>query len=169
LLCRIGPTICYNYLNLLGLRVEDGISFSHVNGTLSTEQLKFFGLIGDIFSTFVPLTIPVIAIAILFDLDQRFLNFINIRTFIFFPIFSSAQNSEIEQGKRLVSFERKKRLSIIEGGDEANGENFEKFEKKGRSKFAQKMREREKEKKKNQPEEIPLEKLLGGDIIIDLE
>eukprot|EP01080_Neovahlkampfia_damariscottae_P001555 gene1555-12681_t len=172
LLCRIGPTICFNYLNLLGLRAEDGIAFSKVMGTLSTENLKLFGTIGNLFSTFFPLVIPVIAVAVLFDLDRRFLTIINVRTFVLFPIFSnSIQNSEIEEGKRLISYERKKRESQMNGDDilNENGDQWDKYEKKGRSRFAQKMREREKQKKQNQPEEIPLEKLLGGDIIIDLD
>ena len=158
LICRIGPTICYNYLNLLGLKVEDGISFSKVMGTLSTEKLKLFGNIGNIFTTFVPLAIPIIAILVLFDLDRRFLAIINVRTFVLFPIFSnSIQNSEIEEGKRLISFERKKRESLMNGDEIGDGEDvWDKFEKKGRSKFAQKMREREKQKKQNQQKKFHL-------------
>ena len=75
-LLRVIPTLCFNYVSIAGVEENVAIGFSKVMGTMKLEDLKLFGYIFYLFSSFFPLLIIVVALFTTFNFVARLLNII---------------------------------------------------------------------------------------------
>lgn len=113
LLCRVAPSICYNFLSILGYSERDGIAFSKVMGTLKTDSLKYIGIVGEYFTYFVPMLIPIVAVITIFDIPSRILSSINFKERFSFISRSAYSSTPVLLGKELVDLERVERMKKI--------------------------------------------------------
>lgn len=151
LLCRVVPTICYTFVNMMGLTVDDGIAFSKVMGTLKTDSLKIFGKIGDLFGNYFPLVTIIITIIELFDILPRLLALVNYQSFIFTGFSDPGMDENVQYGKELLDIERRKRMR--EDFDENNEKEKEITIDEKQKKREEKTRTGKKMKEKREEEE----------------
>lgn len=97
-LCRVVPTLCFNFLQLVGVRVDDGVAFYKVMGTLRLDGLKgLFGKVGYLeilgggFSNFFPLVMVVISCLSLFNVWQRV-----------GALFARVDEKDVEEGRDIL-------------------------------------------------------------------
>lgn len=98
---------------MLGYGERDGVAFSKVMGTLKTDSLKYIGFIGEYFSNFVPMLIPIVTIITIFDIPSRILSSFHFKERFSFISRSAYSSPSILQGKELVDIERHQRMSQI--------------------------------------------------------
>ncbi len=101
-LCRVVPTLCYNFLQLVGVRVNDGVAFYKVMGPLRVDGLKgIFGKVGYLeilgggFTNFFPVLMVAISILSLFKVFDRIYTKIVMKT-------ESDSEEEQSQGKEVI-------------------------------------------------------------------
>lgn len=76
-LSRVIPTLCFNYLQILGIQSESTdrhnsqIAFVRVYGTIYLKELELIGFLGGLFADLFPLLIVLIALVTFFNVVGR--------------------------------------------------------------------------------------------------
>lgn len=113
-LCRVAPTLCYNYLQLVGVQSTDGVAFYHVMGLLKVDGLttliKQTGLVEVIaggFTNFFPMIMIVVSLMTLFRVVDKIALIFGEKRFIFNP---KQSNEDIDAGREILNRARERRL-----------------------------------------------------------
>jgi hypothetical protein len=77
------PSLCYNFLQLVGVSEKSGVAYSEVMGTIKLDSLHWIGAVGDLFAQFFPLLLLVVAIFVFFDIHGRILTLCHVKRFVF--------------------------------------------------------------------------------------
>lgn len=106
-LCRIIPTLCYNYLQVAGASIDNQIAYLNVMGSLRLGDLKILGSIFGAIADFFPLLILFIVLMTLISVIPFCKCCVNMKQLLFVdnPIVPPHSN---EEGKRMIHNERKR-------------------------------------------------------------
>ncbi|KAG2385452.1 hypothetical protein C9374_003267 [Naegleria lovaniensis] len=108
LICRAVPSLCYNFLQLIEIKSDDGVAFFYVVGILDFDILQpGLGFVTQILKHF-PMIIIVVAFLCLLRVPERIANFKRLRWKVF--AFKQYSNEQLEEGTRLM---KRKRKSIL--------------------------------------------------------
>ncbi|KAF0972649.1 hypothetical protein FDP41_008898 [Naegleria fowleri] len=108
LICRAIPSLCYNFLQLIEIKSDDGVAFFHVVGILDFDILQpGLGFVTQILKHF-PMIIIVVAFLCLLRVPERIANFKRLKWRAF--SFRQYSNEELEEGIRLMKRKRKSAL-----------------------------------------------------------
>lgn len=81
LLCRVIPSMMFNFLQLIGVTKNDGVAYFNIYGELRLDGLKIFGVIGGFIVDYLPLGMILVAFVTLFRILERIGTLFNIERF----------------------------------------------------------------------------------------
>jgi len=110
-LCRVVPTLCYNFLQLVGVRVDDGVAFYKVMGPLRLDGLKgIFGRVGYLeilgsgFTNFFPIVMVIVSL----------LSLLNVWSRLDATLFARVDEKDIEEGRSILQREKRMRVNEMQ-------------------------------------------------------
>eukprot|EP00817_Percolomonadidae_sp_ATCC50343_P003185 CAMPEP_0117425806 /NCGR_PEP_ID=MMETSP0758-20121206/6033_1 /TAXON_ID=63605 /ORGANISM="Percolomonas cosmopolitus, Strain AE-1 (ATCC 50343)" /LENGTH=248 /DNA_ID=CAMNT_0005210569 /DNA_START=1433 /DNA_END=2179 /DNA_ORIENTATION=+ len=112
-LTRVVPALCYNYLQVTGVTINDGVAFYEVMGALRLEDLSFFGVLGGAFQDYFPLIMIIVAVIVYLDIFGRVLALCGFKHRFVFQ--EQIDNERVEEGKDLLA--RQKRMKLRQLSD----------------------------------------------------
>lgn len=119
---RVCPSLCYNFLQMVGVTSKDSVAYYQIMGTLKLDGLKEIGstlvsrptivqIVGGGFVNFFPLLLFVIALLNLFNVPSYIGVLFGRARFNFNP--SSADQLTVE-GREVLAKTRKRRMTLLE-------------------------------------------------------
>lgn len=96
---------------IAGIESDNGVAFSKVMGTMKLQDLTYLGPIFYYISSFFPILIFFIAFITLFNIIERVLTCLGLSNYL--NIYTNDSNSDdiVQEGRNLLSKERKRRLN----------------------------------------------------------
>ncbi|KAL0484489.1 LMBR1 domain-containing protein [Acrasis kona] len=116
-LCRCVPALCFNFLQMLGIKSDDQVAFYSVMGIMQLDGLAAVGKIGVWFSDYFPILLVVVAVLTLFNIVDRLAATCGRERFTF----KSLDDQSIQEGKILLQKSRRRRVLEMR----SNGEDTE--------------------------------------------
>jgi hypothetical protein len=118
-LCRVIPTLCYNYLQIVGVTQADQVAFYQVMGILRVDGLKEFikttgllEIIGGGFTNYFPMVMIIVSVLTLLRVVDKIASLFGEKRFNFHPKISET-DEDVIAGKTILEQARKKRLSTM--------------------------------------------------------
>ncbi|EFC41898.1 predicted protein [Naegleria gruberi] len=127
LLCRAIPTMCFNFLQMVGVDPDDGVAYFAIYGALRVDGLRIFGLLGGFIVDYFPLLIIVVAFITMFKLIERCGTLCNIQRFSYTG--SNMSDETILEGREILHRARAKKLRQLQNvSAEKISSSFDKLE-----------------------------------------
>lgn len=106
-LSRVVPTLCYNFLQIIGVRIDDGVAFYRVMGPLRIDGLKgifgkvgFLEILGGGFSNFFPLFMVVVSAVTFFNVLSYLPAWCGVEKKF---DYKETMNEELNEGRRMLA------------------------------------------------------------------
>jgi hypothetical protein len=108
-LCRLIPSLLFNYVMMAGVESGYGIAFSRVMGTMKLSDLNVLGPIFYYTSSFFPLLIILVALMTLFNVVNRIITALGLASYLNVFQYSEEPDEDILEAREKLARERKKR------------------------------------------------------------
>lgn len=97
-LCRVIPSLCYNYLQIIGVEQSNTLAYAQVVGLMSLDGFIAIGGVAVYYARYFPLLIVIIAFFTMFDILGRCLSLCKVKRFVY----NSKKDITREVGKQLL-------------------------------------------------------------------
>ena len=125
--CRAIPSMCFNFLQMVGVDPDDGVAYYAIYGALRLDGLRVFGLLGGFIVDYFPLLIIVVAFITLFKLIERCGSLCNIERFSFTG--SNITEEKVLEGREMLQRARARKLRQLQNvSAEKISSSFDKLE-----------------------------------------
>ena len=119
LLCRVIPSMMFNFLQLIGVSKNDGVAYFNIYGELRMDGLLKFGVIGGFIVDYLPLGIFLVVFVAAFRILERLGTLINIERFKYSGT-EKVTDERVLEGREILARVRERKLKHIEKAKEEN-------------------------------------------------
>ncbi|KAF0974363.1 hypothetical protein FDP41_006395 [Naegleria fowleri] len=123
LLCRVIPSMMYNFLQLIGVTKNDGVAYFNIYGELRLDGLRIFGAIGGFVVDYLPLGIILVAFVALFRILERLGTLINIERFKYNGG-DKITDDRVLEGKEILQRARERKVKHLQRAREEHGSKY---------------------------------------------
>ncbi|KAF0975890.1 hypothetical protein FDP41_005217 [Naegleria fowleri] len=111
-LCRAIPSMCFNFLQMVGVDPDDGVAYYTIYGALRLDGLRIFGVLGGFIVDYFPILIIVVAFITLFKLIERCGTLCNIQRFNYST--STMNDETVLEGREILQRARKRKMRQLQ-------------------------------------------------------
>ncbi|KAG2386550.1 hypothetical protein C9374_002294 [Naegleria lovaniensis] len=111
-LCRAIPSMCFNFLQMVGVDPDDGVAYYTIYGALRLDGLRIFGVLGGFIVDYFPILIIVVAFITLFKLIERCGTLCNIQRFNYTS--STINDETVLEGREILQRARKRKMRQLQ-------------------------------------------------------